>query len=525
MENNLVKTVDGSMVNRAECRRISGKFYKIGDVNIKDSGHCYLINGRYYKYNTGYIIYDHREMKYVIKNELIIENGVVGLENDQLVFGAFNNNLGEKLTSVKDADGKTYVVLNPDIFQGSKVWLENIRNGDFYHRTVIKARDIIIPKVITEDYKRNFPYSATGEYMQQAIDKYKAHESDIKVQSMVSSNFHTFEGLSYGLEFETTKGMVPQRVLDKLGLMQVRDGSVNGMEYVTIPLSGKTGVQTIANITKELKRRTQYDSSCSLHLHIGGMPRTPEFITALTRVLLHIQDDMFKMFPEYKKGGLGVKRKAYTKPLPVRQLMDGMDRRITKDNLLNNFNEIYKYFSMGYNYGDHGKLDEIKSHPADPRGTSKWNIRTRYHWVNLIPLMFTNGKTVEFRLHTPTYDDNKVMNYVAICSAIIKYTMRNEETILSQNNLYNLSLLDVVASETGGRLRDNLFHYIESRMMHSRKHLLDGKFNYEEDEFNYVIELGAWNGTKVKNQRVPTIKKRRGGGLIDAIDQAVNPLR
>jgi hypothetical protein len=69
----LVTTVDGTSHPRKACRRISGEYYLIGDPKVKDSGHCYKIDDRYYKYNTNYIVYDHTLSKYVRKNSSLFK--------------------------------------------------------------------------------------------------------------------------------------------------------------------------------------------------------------------------------------------------------------------------------------------------------------------------------------------------------------------------------------------------------------------------------------------------------------------
>ena len=40
-------------------------------------------------------------------------------------------------------------------------------------------------------------------------------------------------------------------------------------------------------------------------------------------------------------------------------------------------------------------LDNIISHPSDPNGNQKWNIRPRYLLFNIIPLIFGNKQTIE----------------------------------------------------------------------------------------------------------------------------------
>ena len=66
-----------------------------------------------------------------------------------------------------------------------------------------------------------------------------------------------------------------------------------------------------------------------------------------------------------------------------------------------------------------------KPHPLDRENVHKWNINSRYHIVNFNPLFFGNNKTVEFRCHTNTFNKHKIMHWVFITSAIVKYASLN----------------------------------------------------------------------------------------------------
>lgn len=55
------------------------------------------------------------------------------------------------------------------------------------------------------------------------------------------------------------------------------------------------GLQCTADILDILKERTEYnDATCSLHLHLGNIPRTKEFILAFFKVGMKFQDEIFK---------------------------------------------------------------------------------------------------------------------------------------------------------------------------------------------------------------------------------------
>ena len=80
-------------------------------------------------------------------------------------------------------------------------------------------------------------------------------------------------------------------------------------------------------------------------------------------------------------------------------------------------------------------LDNIAGHPADPNGNQKWNIRPRYFLYNVIPLIFGNKQTIEFRIHTPTYDVNKILPFIFMNSLIVNFTIKYQQLI---SQIFNL---------------------------------------------------------------------------------------
>jgi len=62
-----------------------------------------------------------------------------------------------------------------------------------------------------------------------------------------------------------------------------------------------------------------------------------------------------------------------------------------------------------------------KNHPQDPHGEHKWMINSRYHIINLVPFLFGKRGTIEFRVHPPTLNPIKAINWLFICNAILKF--------------------------------------------------------------------------------------------------------
>lgn len=490
----IVKTVRGEELPKSKTRNIGGEYYKIGDNRIEGSGDCYLIDNKYYRYDTGYIIYDHRDKIYKIYNQNdFIKRGLIGFdENNNPIFGGFS--IIEDMIQVY-INGKLYCSLNEDILINSKNYLEELNTGIYYNRNDIDSYKFIFPSHCDIGFKYNLPYDSRN-ILKSRIDIFNQLFEEDEIDDTVKLYSPYLKDLTFGLEFETIKGNIPERICKKLGLIALRDGSIDGLEFVTIPLQGDKGLQTLINSLKQLDKRTTYNDSCSLHLHIGNIPRTEEFILALFKLLCFIQDELFELFPLYKKYNFGYKKKHYTKPFSLNQTLLLMDNKITEDNIKKNFNILFEYLSAGISYSNYNyDLNNVKSHPSDPNGTSKWHIKSRYASINLIPLLFGNKETVEFRLHTPTYDINKVINYLFICSSIINYAKENQNNILNNPTfLRNISLNNILYNITNNTLVDHLSRYIADRKNFVYNQNRNSKIHFQEDEYipqrNYI----KWDG-------------------------------
>jgi hypothetical protein len=91
-------------------------------------------------------------------------------------------------------------------------------------------------------------------------------------------------------------------------------------------------------------------------------------------------------------------------------------------------------------------LKNVDNHPADLNGNQKWNVKTRYLIHNLIPLIFGNKKTIEFRIHTPTYDVYKIIPFILMNSLIVNFAIKYEKNILQNPSFLNgFSLFKVLS--------------------------------------------------------------------------------
>lgn len=494
----VIQTVSGLYRKKEECRYIDKEYYLVGDINIENSGDIYLINDRYIRMSTGKLVFNHTTKQYQLKNMTMIE-GIVGFNDSEPIMGYFEvDNINNVKVVLKDK--RTFNCINENIINLN--FRERRSTGVFYHISILASKEFIKINKVDRAYKESLQYDSKN-ILENYIDIYNNHYKPI-INKDLEEYSKVLQELTFGLEFETVKGSIPKTKINYLPLIPLRDGSINGLEYVTIPLEGSKGLHAIKDSVKELKKRTEYDDSCSLHLHIGNIPRTPEFILAFYKLISYYQDDLFKLFPLYKEYNFGVKRKNYSQPFPINKINFNMDPSIdikNKTSLTKNFKVLFDFLSMNVRYEDYDcNLKNVNSHPADPNGTQKWNIKTRYYAYNLIPLIFGNKATIEFRIHTPTYDLNKIINFLFINSILINFVKENTAEILGNNYILTNNNLESIISRQVGSIKNfsknhksniiyELQDYINLRRDFTYRNNCKGNIKGDEDELIFRSQI------------------------------------
>lgn len=314
-------------------------------------------------------------------------------------------------------------------FKSNKIKSEVFNSN--IHRLVLFENTYIFAKNLPKEYKlsnglyikspnnhillKNFPYIYPYDFTYSSsgfIDKVSGCLGKIPK----SRNKGDSLKYSFGLEFETCCGYVPMHeCLDK-GLIPLRDGSIAGIEYVTIPFSGSEGISRLKSVVDILRETTAFDKECALHIHFGGFPVKEDKIYALYKLLYGLQQPMNYMFgwdwayntQRYKRN-----EKNYCSSLPY----------------LNSFEELYSYL-VGRPY--FGNL--YQPHPYDLENHSKWNIRSRYYMCNFINMLcFNKAKTIEFRFLRPTYHWGVIQFWIYLFNNILQYAEQYTKEIIATN--------------------------------------------------------------------------------------------
>ncbi len=264
-----------------------------------------------------------------------------------------------------------------------------------------------------------FPYSFTRYYSTRYLEE--QFQAKNKIKDEVMYKYINELPYTFGLEFETAGGYIPEEELYRVGLIPLRDGSITGLEYSTIVLGGNNGLNALREQIDVLKEYTIFDKECSLHIHFGSFELTPEILLRLNN-----------LFASSDIGNYAVPWAFQT----ANYKANGKDYCI-KNRSYQSFYNLYQNL-VGRPY--FGSL--YQPHPSDNSGDRKWNITTRYKALNLVnAICYNNAKTAEFRFLRPTYNFNKILVWLFVLGAYVKYAEN-----IKLKAIKNISLTRIVQS-------------------------------------------------------------------------------
>lgn len=205
---------------------------------------------------------------------------------------------------------------------------------------------------------------------------------------------------SFGIEFETSGGCIPVDECIKLGLIPLRDGSIRGVEYATIPMRDFWAFSLLKRQVKTLQKYCTFDNTCSMHIHFGRYPQNIKFLYVVYRLFLFWQEQLQHILPEYtfttekyKQNG-----KSYCKLLPECQ----------------NIFDFYRFYNDTSPLNPNQKTKSLtQPHPDDMSHNRKWYVQQRYFAINLVNALFYDyNKTIEFRFLKPSFNYNYIVNWI-----------------------------------------------------------------------------------------------------------------
>lgn len=256
--------------------------------------------------------------------------------------------------------------------------------------------------------RESFPYN-----LDRHVYNMKFEENLFKGRQKIDEtiNFKFIDELPYtfGLEFETAGGFLPQHQLYELGLIPLRDGSISGIEFSTVVLQGNLGLNLLKKQVERLDQTTVFDKDCSLHIHFGNFQLNGDVLLSANN--LFVGSNIARYVPSFTFSTTMYKTN-------TEKNYCGWNNRYRS------FSDMYQYLVGRPFYGDFSQ-----PHPKDLSGTRKWNITSRYKAVNFInSLCYDGPKTIEYRILRPTYNFDKILGWLFIFGAIIKYAEQNSKT-------------------------------------------------------------------------------------------------
>lgn len=327
--------------------------------------------------------------------------GVVYTSQNYIEFGWFKISPKNVVTVITSADYGTavYPVISKEAIPGF-IWSNKL--GYYIFPNGLTKRAILEHTLVKG--QGNFPYLFPKHY--EAVESFKLFEGAQKVLEDIKYPLANNLRYTFGLEFETSMGYIPQEICFRDGLIPLRDGSIPGIEYSTVVLEGNKGLNLLKQQLDTLKDYTKFNKECALHIHMGGFPVEPVTIFALYCLWYNIE--------QYLENYEYVPNMTFCTSLYKSNKKDYCNRLSGR---CSSFEELFESIT-GKKYL--GSL--VQPHPMDIEKRAKWNIRTRYYGLNLVNMLCYKGpKTVEFRFLRPTFNYRKVTLWLYILNAVLIY--------------------------------------------------------------------------------------------------------
>jgi hypothetical protein len=311
---------------------------------------------------------------------------------------------------------------------------------------------------VNYNFKLDYNANTTNSAFKKILSNYH-HRLDT-TRKMTSKSYKLAKAIgdySIGIEFETNEGSLDEQDLSILGLVPLKDSSVGAYEYASVPygysdfdltsVNTKTLAKDLVTISKacnELSSRCKINNKCSTHIHIGNVPNDKLFVIAFYKLALMLEEELFSMQPYFKHNApefIGSKKNYCQKFKKINfnkyNIFNSDNPEEYDDKVNAAYNAIFKIMSDGEDLGSQWNR-VTKQHPKG----NKWNRTQRYSWINLVNLIFNNEETIEFRLHSATTNQYKVINWILICVAMIKYCQTHTKEIIMNND--NITLNTVI---------------------------------------------------------------------------------
>jgi hypothetical protein len=444
------------------------------DKYYVENEQCFLIEGKWYAYTSKLITFDHEKGIHVIVKNTPLIYGVVGFKKDGVPdFGYFTENKYFNVLVNINNYGSVKSLSEDVLVKGG--YIENLSDGLWLLKRELSASQIsqlnrITSKKVYQDKGYNIEDNA--EEFKQKIDAFDKYP--VKISSSAMRYGKLLGNTSFGCETETSMGYLPEHIQNRTGVVICRDGSIDNAEFVTVPMHGPRGLVNLKYLAEELSKRTLIDIKCSFHIHFGTLPDNRLFLIALWALAIRIQEEIFTMFPGYKTEWKNFKKKDYCQK--VRKLGVGLLKTDSnKEEYENYVNDAYYRMYKFLNDGNEPD-DQFNRRNHNHSRTAKWERAGRYYWLNFMNMFFSKRKTMEFRLHSATTNGQKMINWLFICNAILKYAEKYPIQILSTSDPISLdTIMDYYATHFKTKEAIFLSNYLKAYIANRKEYFLNDK--------------------------------------------------
>lgn len=484
-----VTTVSGQKEYRKNCKKIKDNYYVINKE-------CFLIDDTWFRIDSGLIALDHENKDWFLLKKMPSDmiNGIVDMRTGEK--GYFRRNPYKNVQTFRKE-----IVLSEDVANEGG-YGEYFSTGLFY-----KKADLGGQRITNELNHTNKGYNIEDnkEEYPRKVKFYEEYPTVINEQ--VKKFARLLGSTTFGIELECQKGYLADHLQNRLGVVICRDGSLKdengnpGPEFVTIPMMGEKGVQSIIDLCNALKKRTEIGINCSLHIHLGNIDTSRTFLVSLFRLCNKIQNEIFQMFPYYKANPQGIKHKNYNQKLPTLQLYTYSDDKKSINKYIDQgYRKIFMWLADGALEPDFSSGKKVYKHPRQ----HKWERGARYYWMNSMNVIFSERNTIEFRLHTPTTNAQKVFNWLFICNAIIRYAEAHAEEIITSRKAIKLQNILNYYSENFGEDGAFMSEYLRSYISSRKDRFLT---DYEKGDKISMWDIEEDKGYEFRYQEIENIFK------------------
>lgn len=400
-------------------------------------------------------VFDEETRALVEKESEGYVRGIVHISKNYVEFGWFKAS-PNNIVVLLDLGG--WRELRQNIFPGISrealpelIWSNKL--GYYIRKDSLTPEDILNHQVRGQG---NFPYLFPKHY--EAAESFHLFKDAQRVLEDVQYPLSKDLGYTFGLEFETSMGYIPQEKCFRDGLIPLRDGSISGIEYSTVVLEGNRGLNLLRQQLNTLKEYTKFNKECALHVHMGGFPVDPISIYALYSLWYAVERELERR--EYVP-----KMTFHTSAYKA----NGKDYCNMLSGRVATFEQLFEK-ATGKRYL--GSL--VQPHPADIEKKAKWNIKARYYGLNLINMLCYKGpKTVEFRFLRPTFNYRKITLWLYILNAVLKYAESLAKTWKSEGHCDTEHMISWIVNEKYSNIMDLLREvYDEDTVVYLNKELM-----------------------------------------------------